>query len=53
MCFFLKIPLMNIYVESFKELETIAIKAKLSNNYGLFLLIYVRYAKEILHKLVT
>jgi hypothetical protein len=38
-------------VDCFKELETLATKAKQSSNYDLFILIFLRYSKEILAKI--
>lgn len=44
-------PFRAVFSESFKELETLATKAKQSSNYDLFILIFLRYSREILGKL--
>jgi hypothetical protein len=51
LCFYLKIPFRAPFEEVFKELETLALKAKQNSNYNTFILIFLRYSKEILGKL--
>lgn len=51
LCFYLKLPFKAVFAEAFRELETLGLKAKQNSNYNLFILIYLRYSKEILAKL--
>ena len=51
LCFYLKLPLRSDFVEVFRELESLGKKAKQNSNYDLFILIFLRYTKEILAKI--
>jgi hypothetical protein len=51
LCFYLKVPLKAAFADVFKELEILGLKAKQNSNYDLFILIFLRYSKEILAKL--
>ena len=51
LCFYLKVPLRSAFAEVFRELETLGTKAKQNSNYDLFILIFLRFSKEIMAKL--
>jgi len=43
LCFYLKIPFLNVYKDVFKELEILAAKAKQNSNFDMFINIFVKF----------
>lgn len=51
LCFYLKVPLKAGFADIFKELEILGQKSIQNSNFNIFILIFLRYSKEILLKL--
>ena len=51
LCLYLKVPMRAAYQDIFKELENLGQKVKNERNFSVFVLIFLRYSKEILAKL--
>ena len=49
--FYLVIPLTANYLTVFEDFERLATKAKQASNYDIFILIFVKYSKQIIEKI--
>ena len=49
--FYLVIPLTANYLTVFEDFERLAAKAKQASNYDIFILIFVKYSKQIIEKI--